>query len=69
MDSKQPLSDIERRRRELEVAKLETESRKIAAEREALERDLVDFVERFNRADDGTMVVPSDYLEVVAVRR
>jgi|JI10StandDraft_1071094.scaffolds.fasta_scaffold58371_1 ubiquinone/menaquinone biosynthesis C-methylase UbiE len=34
----------------------------------ALERDLLALVARFNRAQDGTMVVPSDYLEVV-VRR
>ncbi|AYD01715.1 class I SAM-dependent methyltransferase [Neorhizobium sp. NCHU2750] len=30
-----------------------------------LERDLEQLIGRFNRADDGTMVVPSDYLEVV----
>ena len=36
---------------------------------EALARDLVEAVERFNRSDDGTLVVPSDYLEVVATRR
>lgn len=30
----------------------------------ALESDLLDLIGRFNRADDGTMVVPSDYLEV-----
>lgn len=40
MESKDPLSDIERRRCELEVTKLENESRKIAAEHEALERQL-----------------------------
>jgi ubiquinone/menaquinone biosynthesis C-methylase UbiE len=40
-----------------------------AAEREGLEGDLADLVNRFNRSGDGTMVVPSDYLEVVAVRR
>ena len=39
------------------------------AEREALEGDLANLVKRFNRSGDGTMVVPSDYLEVVAVRR
>jgi hypothetical protein len=39
------------------------------AERESLEGELVDLVNRFNRSGDGTMVVPSDYLEVVAVRR
>nr|WP_275789631.1 class I SAM-dependent methyltransferase [Rhizobium gei] len=30
-----------------------------------LETDLVELIGRFNRADDGTMVVPSDYAEVV----
>ncbi len=38
------------------------------AEREGLERDLADLVNRTNRSGDGTMIVPSDYLEVVAVR-
>ena len=37
--------------------------------REALEADLLDLIARFNRADDGTMVVPSEYLEAVIVRR
>ena len=36
---------------------------------EALARDLLDLLHRFNRADDGTVVAPSDYLEVVAIRR
>jgi hypothetical protein len=30
-----------------------------------LARDLLALIGRFNRADDGTMVVPSEYLEVV----
>lgn len=34
----------------------------------ALERDLVTLVKRFNRADDGSMVVPSEYLQVVITR-
>lgn len=34
----------------------------------ALDADVLDLVGRFNRADDGTMVVPSEYLEVVAIR-
>jgi SAM-dependent methyltransferase len=38
-------------------------------QRESLEGDLADLIGRFNRSGDGTMVVPSDYLEVVAVRR
>jgi ubiquinone/menaquinone biosynthesis C-methylase UbiE len=39
------------------------------AGREALESDLLDLIARFNRADDGTMVVPNEYLETVIVRR
>jgi SAM-dependent methyltransferase len=39
------------------------------ARRENLVGELVDLIRRFNRSDDGTMVVPSDYLEMVATRR
>ena len=35
----------------------------------ALERDIIALIGQFNRSGDGTMVVPSDYLEVVIVRR
>ena len=38
------------------------------AGREALETDMTELIDRFNRADDGTMVVPSEYLEAVIVR-
>jgi ubiquinone/menaquinone biosynthesis C-methylase UbiE len=34
-----------------------------------LERDLYDLIARMNRADDGTMIVPSEYLEVVIMKR
>ena len=34
-----------------------------------LAQDLIGLVGRFNRAQDGTMVVPGDYLEVVVVKR
>jgi len=37
--------------------------------RAALEVDLLDLIARFNRADDGTMVVPNEYLEAVIVKR
>ncbi|CAN5655559.1 class I SAM-dependent methyltransferase [soil metagenome] len=37
-------------------------------EKDSLRRDVVDLVGRFNRSGDETMIVPSDYLEVVAVR-
>ena len=37
--------------------------------RSALEADIVDLIGRFNRADDGTMVVPNEYLEAVIVKR
>jgi len=33
-----------------------------------LQRDLLELAARFNRAGDGTMVVPSDYLEIVITR-
>ena len=36
------------------------------AKRENLTGDVVDLIGRFNRSGDETMVVPSDYLEVVA---
>lgn len=39
------------------------------AAQEALASDLLALVERFNRASDGTMVVPSEYLEIVITRR
>lgn len=39
------------------------------AGRAALEADLLALIARFNRADDGTMVVPSEYLEAVIVKR
>jgi len=35
----------------------------------ALARDLVDAVQRFNRSNDDTLVVPADYLEAVAIKR
>lgn len=34
----------------------------------ALSQDLLALIKRFNRATDGTMVVPSDYLEVVVTK-
>jgi ubiquinone/menaquinone biosynthesis C-methylase UbiE len=37
--------------------------------REALEADLYALIEEFNVADDGTLVVPSEYLEVIITRR
>ncbi len=35
----------------------------------ALEADIIDLIGPFNRADDGTMVVPTEYLEAVIVTR
>jgi hypothetical protein len=35
---------------------------------ESLRQDLKRLIERHNRATDGTMVVPSDYLEIVISR-
>ena len=37
--------------------------------RAALEADLLDLIGRFNRADDGTMIVPNEYLEAVIVKQ
>jgi ubiquinone/menaquinone biosynthesis C-methylase UbiE len=37
--------------------------------REALERDLHVLARKFNVAEDGTLVVPSDYLEVVITKK
>ena len=40
-----------------------------AAKQEALGADLIALAERFNRATDGTLVAPSEYLEVVIQRK
>ena len=37
--------------------------------REALEADLYALLDKFNIAEDGTLVVPSEYLEVVITKR
>jgi hypothetical protein len=37
--------------------------------RNGLARDIIDLVGRCNRSGDETMVVPSEYLEVVIVKR
>jgi hypothetical protein len=34
----------------------------------SLATDLLALIERLNRAEDGTMVVPGEYLEVVIVK-
>jgi ubiquinone/menaquinone biosynthesis C-methylase UbiE len=39
------------------------------AAREALEKDIRALLDTFNTAKDGTVVVPSEYLEVIATRR
>ncbi|CAG1008955.1 hypothetical protein BURK1_03597 [Burkholderiales bacterium] len=39
------------------------------AAQSALQHDLMALVDRFNRAGDGTMVVPGEYLEIVITRR
>ena len=36
---------------------------------QALARDLTALIEQFNRSGDGSMVVPSEYLEIVITRR
>jgi hypothetical protein len=39
------------------------------AAQDALERDLMDLIAQFDRSGGGTMVVPSEYLEIVVTRR
>ena len=36
---------------------------------ETLANDLVALIAEFNRADDGTVVMPGEYLEVVVTKR
>ena len=38
-------------------------------EQTRLEKDLYDLITRMNKADDGTMIVPSEYLEVIIAKR
>ena len=40
-----------------------------AAARPLLERDVLDLLEKFNRAGEAALVVPADYLEVVIIKR
>ena len=40
-----------------------------APQQTRLEKDLYDLIARMNKAGDGTMVVPSEYLEVVIMKR
>ena len=40
-----------------------------AAQQQTLAADLIRLVQQFNRATDGTMVVPGEYLEVLITRR
>ena len=40
-----------------------------ATRREEFSREVISLLERYNRARDGTLAAPSDYLEAVAVRR
>ena len=40
-----------------------------AAKQDGLRSDLLALIGKMNKADDGTMVVPSEYLEVVIVKR
>jgi hypothetical protein len=40
-----------------------------AANQQALRTDLFVLIGRMNRAEDGTMIVPSEYLEIVIIKR
>lgn len=39
------------------------------AGRDSLQGDLLNLIAKFNRAEDGTMIVPTEYLETVIVKR
>jgi len=39
------------------------------AGQQGLSQDLMDLLEKYNIAKDGTLVVPSEYLEAVAIKR
>ena len=45
------------------------QSQRLSAIASALHADIVALIGRFNRSGDGTMVVPSEYLEVVVTKR
>ncbi len=40
-----------------------------AATQEQFLREVIGLLESFNRAKDGTLIVPTEYLEAVAIRR
>ena len=40
-----------------------------ASDRKALARDIIELIGRFNRSGDASMVVPSEYLEVVVTKK
>ena len=37
--------------------------------RDSLQTDLLNLIAKFNRAEDGTMIVPTEYLETVIIKR
>jgi hypothetical protein len=39
------------------------------SKQEGLKSDLLGLIARMNKAEDGTMIVPSEYLEVVITKR
>ena len=50
--------------------RLSTRARSVMPEaREALEADLYLLLDKFNTAEDGTLVLPSEYLEVVITKK
>ena len=40
-----------------------------ATRKEQFSREVISLLESYNRAKDGTLTVPSEYLEAVAIRR
>ena len=63
-----PESWVEIWRREYGPIRKAFEAVNGVAGRAALEHDIVELIGRFNRAEDGTMVVPTEYLEAVILK-
>ena len=50
------------------IAERLCEAADLRSGQQVLDRDLIELIGRFNSSGDETAVVPSDYLEVVAIR-
>jgi SAM-dependent methyltransferase len=67
--SRSPQAWVETWRREYGPIRKAFDAVSGVAGRVALEHDIIELIGAFNRATDGTMVVPSEYLEAVIVKR